>query len=129
MSKRFILAASVLLALAVSAKAQSIPPPWPYNPTLGTTPAQVLPIDTVRRRIIFQNPSATATIAFCPTGQTRAGVTFTCAVHGAGSITVLPMGSFTLDGGTPQGPALSMGAAWIGVADSANSPATLLEFE
>jgi hypothetical protein len=95
---------------------------------LSATPQQVLAIDPVRRRIIFFNPSSTATIAFCPSGITRAGVTFACSVNGAGSITLLPMGSFVLDGGTEQGPPLAMGAAWMGVATT-TAPATVFEFE
>lgn len=128
MSKRFLLAAAALLALAVSAKAQSLPPPWDYPPTLTTTSTQVLPVNPARRRILFINPSATLSIAFCPSQVTRNGATFTCAVNGAGSITLLPLASFMLDGGTPQGPALSMGSAWFGVS-TANAPATVLEFE
>ena len=89
---------------------------------------QVLPADPIRRRIIFFNPSATVTIAFCPSQVTREGATFPCAVNGAGSITLLPMASFVLDGGTPAGPPLAMGAAWFGVA-TASAPATVLEFE
>jgi hypothetical protein len=104
-------------------------PPFDYPPILSTTPVQVLAVDPARRRIVFFNPSATATIAFCPSQITRPGVTFACAVNGAGSITLLPLASFVLDGGTPQGPPLSMGAAWFGVASTANAPAALYEFE
>src|ERR1700722_19729711 len=93
--------------IAAHAQSQSLMPPFDYNPTLSTTPVQVLPLDPVRRRIVFHNPSATTLIAFCPPGVTRAGVTFTCAVNGAGSITLRPYGSYILDGGTPQGPPLS----------------------
>lgn len=125
------LAAGLLLAAGYHAafgQSQSLPPPWDYNPTLTTTPAQVLPVDPVRRRIIFFNPSPTVTIAFCPSQVTRAGATFACAVNGAGSITLLPMASFVLDGGTPAGPPLAMGAAWFGVATT-SAPATVFEFE
>jgi hypothetical protein len=108
---------------------QSLQPPWDYPPVLTTTPVQVLAPDTLRRRVIFFNPSATATIAFCPSQVTRAGATFACAVNGAGSITLLPLASFILDGGTPQGSPLQMGAAWFGVSASGNAPATLFEFE
>jgi hypothetical protein len=104
-------------------------PPFDYPPVLGTTPVQVLALDPARRRIIFFNPSATATIAFCPSQITRAGATFACAVNGPGSITLRPYGSYVLDGGTPQGPPLSMGAAWFGAASAANIPATVFEFE
>ena len=130
--KRFLLPLAALLALSVSASGQlplPLQPPFDYPPILSTTPVQVLAPDTARRRIIFANPSATATIAFCPSQITRAGATFACAVNGAGSITLLPLGSFILDGGTPQGPPLAMGAAWFGVATAANSPATIYEFE
>ena len=51
-------------------------PPFDYPPILSTTPVQVLALDPARRRIIFFNPSATATIAFCPSQITRAGATF-----------------------------------------------------
>jgi hypothetical protein len=125
--KRALLAGT-LLARSVTAKAQSLGPPWDYPPTLTATPQQVLPVDPARRRIIFANPSATATIAFCPSQVTRDGSTFACAVNGAGSITLTPLGSFVLDGGTPTGPPLAMGAAWFGVS-TASAPATIFEFE
>jgi hypothetical protein len=122
--------AALFVASAVAfAQSQSLQPPWDYNPKLSTTPVLVLPVDPVRRRIVFSNPSATASIAFCPSQVTRAGATFACAVNGAGSITLLPLGSFVLDGGTPQGPPLSMGVAWFGVASAAGVPATIMEFE
>ena len=131
MMKRALLSALALLALSVTAhgQSQSLQPPFDYNPTLSTTPQQVLPIDPARRRIIFFNPSATASIAFCPSQVTRAGVAFNCAVNGAGSITLLPLASFVLDGGTPQGPPLAMSAAWFGVANTTSAPATVYEFE
>jgi hypothetical protein len=70
---------------------QSLTPPFDYPPIMSATPTQVLPVDPLRRRIIFMNPSQTATIAFCPSQITRAGATFACAVNGAGSITLLPL--------------------------------------
>jgi hypothetical protein len=94
-------------------------PPFDYPAALSTTPVQVLPIDPLRRRIVFFNLSQTATVAFCPSQVTRAGTAFACTVNGAGSITLLPMGSFVLDGGTPQGPPLAMGSAWFGVSSAA----------
>jgi hypothetical protein len=134
--KRLLAAIGVsLVALSGVAHAQQFPlpntlnPPFDYPPILSTTPIQVLMVDPLRRRIVFFNPSATASIAFCPSQVTRPGVTFACAVNGAGSITLRPLASFVLDGGTEQGPPLSMGAAWFGVASAANAPATLMEFE
>jgi hypothetical protein len=128
---------AALLSSAVLAQQTFIPlpnrslqPPFDYNPVLITTPQQILMVDTLRRRILFFNPSATATIAFCPAGPTRAGATITCAVNGAGAITLPPLASFVLDGGTPEGPPLQMGAAWMGVSNAGGgSPATVLEFE
>ena len=98
--KRALLSALALLALSVTAfgQSRSLLPPFDYPPILTTAPQQVLPIDTARRRIIFFNPSATVSIAFCPSQVTRAGASFACAVNGAGSITLLPLGSFVLDG-------------------------------
>ena len=122
-------AIGALATMAAHAQSQSLQPPFDYPPTLTTTRTQVLPLDPARRRIIFFNPSSSASIAFCPSGVTRAGVPFTCAVNGAGSITLLPLGSFILDGGTPQGPPLAMSAAWFGVSNAAGAPATVLEFE
>jgi|ERR1700722_17717663 hypothetical protein len=126
-----LLSGIALLAVSVTAfgQSQSLQPPFDYPPTLSTTPTQVLPLDPAQRRIVFFNPSSSASIAFCPSQVTRAGVAFACAVNGAGSITLLPMGSFILDGGTPQGPPLSMGVAWFGVASAAGVPATIFEFE
>jgi hypothetical protein len=115
--------------VAAPVHAQSLGPPWDYPPILSATPQMVLPADPIGRRIIFVNPSATASIAFCPSQIARNGVAFACAVNGAGSITLLPLASFLLDGGTPQGPPLAMGAAWFGVSTAASVPATVLEFE
>ena len=131
MLTRALLSALALLALSVTAfgQSRSLLPPFDYPPTLSMTPTQVLAIDPARRRIIFFNPSATASIAFCPSQVTRTGATFACAVNGAGSITLLPMASFVLDGGTPQGPPLAMSAAWFGVANTSGTPATIMEFE
>jgi hypothetical protein len=126
------LAAFVFGALfTLDAHAQTLGPPWDYPLVLSTTPVQVLPIDPMRRRIIFVNPDPAAIIAFCPSQITRAGAAFACSVNGAGSITLLPLGSFVLDGGTVQGPPLAMGSAWFGVSNAAKtpSPATVLEFE
>jgi hypothetical protein len=51
--KRVVLSFLALLAISVTARAQSIQPPWVYPPTLTTTPVQVLPLDPIRRRIFF----------------------------------------------------------------------------
>jgi hypothetical protein len=53
--KRVLLSALALLALSVTAfgQSQSLLPPFDYNPTLGTSPVQVLTVDPIRRRIVF----------------------------------------------------------------------------
>ena len=118
------------LVLAALAPAAAQVPPYLYPAVIGTTQAQVLPQNDRRRRVIFINPNATATIAFCPAGPARnTGAAVACAVNGAGSITVLPRSSFVIDGGTLEGPPLQMGSAWNGVADTPSSNFTALEFE
>lgn len=103
--------------------------PYVFPATIGTAPASILPVNKARRRVIFFNPNPAAMIAFCPAGPARNSTAFTCAVGGAGSITVLPYSSVTIDGGTPSGPPLAMSGAWNAVADTASSKFTVLEFE
>jgi hypothetical protein len=79
-------------------------------------------------RIIFVNPCKTVSIAFCPSGVTRAGVAFTCAVNGAGSVTLLPLGSFVRWRHAARSAALDR-VAWIGVTSAAGVPATVFELE
>ena len=83
-----IAAAPVAAQFIPPAPNLNLNPPFDYPTVLSATPVQVRTIDPARRRIIFFNPSSTATIAFCPSQVTRPGVTFNCAVNGAGSITL-----------------------------------------
>jgi hypothetical protein len=65
--KRALLSFLALLALLFSAfaQSQSLQPPWDYPLGLGTTSVRVLPVDPLRWRILFFNPSQTATVAYC----------------------------------------------------------------
>jgi hypothetical protein len=49
--------------------------------------------------------------------------------NGAGSITLLPYGSITIDGGVHSGPTLFMPSPWNCISSVASSPMTILEFE
>ena len=122
------LLAALLFVFTSAAHAQQVPP-YVYPATIGTASTPILPVNSARRRIVFYNPNATAIIAFCPVGPGRNGTAITCAVNGAGSITLLPYASYTLDGGTPSGPPLAMGSAWNAIANTASSAFTVLEFE
>jgi hypothetical protein len=93
--------------------------------TVGTSPAQVLPPNTARRRIIFHNPHASATVSCCPLTK-RGGTPIACAVNGVGSITLLASDVFVLDGAGSQ-PGVPLG--WNCVSDTSATPFTTFEFE
>jgi hypothetical protein len=125
--------ASILLALclATSALAQQVPSTSPQMPfdfpaTVGTSSAMVIGQNLSRRRIEFYNPSATATVAVCPTIGRHTGFAFACTLNGAGSITLLPYGSVRIDG-TPGN--ASVPSSWNAIASGASSPLTVTEFE
>jgi flavoprotein len=122
----------VTLCFVSAAHAQQVPP-YTYPQTLGTSSVQVLPVNPARKKVIFHNPNATALIAVCPVGPTRAvgGSTalITAAINGAGCITLLPYDRVEVSGSTASGPQQSMGSAWVGIASAASSAFTVLEFE
>jgi hypothetical protein len=92
---RKLLASLLLLADTTFASAQS--PPYTFPITLSTSSVQILPVNPLRKRVIFVNPNATALVAVCPLGPARnTGVVITAVVNGAGCVTVLPYSSFTL---------------------------------
>jgi flavoprotein len=129
---RKLFASLLLLAgatFATGAAAQV--PPYVYPVTLGTSSIQVLPVNPLRKRVIFTNQSGTGLIAVCPLGPARnTGTIITAVVNGAGCVTLVPYGSFTLDNGEGSGaPPLSIPSAWVGVANAAASPLTMIEFE
>jgi hypothetical protein len=119
-----ILVALALLLLPGAAFAQT--PPYAYPITVGTSPVQVLGPDAARRRLVFSNPNATATVAVCPAVSRVNSAPITCAVNGAGSVTILPYASFTVDGVGQNGSLLS---AWNGIASAPGSALSILEFE
>lgn len=126
--KRLFLAV-VLMAAASAADAQS--PPYVYGTTIGTSPVQVLAINTARKKLFLYNPNATALIAFCPAGATRStsGTPITCAINGAGSFTLQPYTGVVIEGGLANGTRLDMSTAWNAVASAGGSAYTILESE
>ena len=123
---------TVALCLASAAFAQQVPP-YTYPQTLGTSSVTVLPVNPARKKIMFPNPNATALIAVCPIGPTRAvggsPALIVAAINGAGCLTLLPSQTQEITGGTPSGPQQAMGSAWVGIASAAGSAFTILEFE
>ena len=113
---RKLLASLLLLAGVAGTHAQV--PPYVYPVTLGTSSIQVLPVNPLRKRVIFVNPNATALVAVCPLGPARnTNVAVVAIINGAGCVTVLPYSSFTLDNGEGSGaPPLSIPSAWVGIA-------------
>lgn len=120
------------LIFGSAAHAQQVPP-FTYPQTLGTSSVTVLPVNPSRKKVIFHNPNATALIAVCPVGPTRAvgGSTslITAAINGAGCITLLPYDRVEVSGSTASGPQQSMGSAWVGIASAGGSAITIYEFE
>jgi hypothetical protein len=118
-----------LLAGAVPAVAQQTPP-YVYGPTLGTASVQILPVNPLRKRLMFVNPNATSKVAVCPLGPSRNNdVIVTAVINGAGCVTILPYSSFTVDGSTASGPTFYMPVAWVGIASAGASALTIYEFE
>jgi hypothetical protein len=122
------LAAALLFILAGPAFAQI--PPYTYPLTLGTSQVTILPANTARKKLIFQNPNATALVAVCPTGPSRSnGAAITAAINGPGCVTLLPYQSMEISGSTASGPQQQMPSAWIGIASAGGSSLTIIEFE
>jgi hypothetical protein len=90
----------------------------------------IVPANTSRKKLIFQNPNATALVAVCPVGPARiGGATITAAINGPGCLTLLPYQSIEISGSTASGPQQAMPTAWIGIASAGSSSLTILEFE
>lgn len=126
---RAYLAIALALAAAPAAAQQNTPlMPFVYPVTVGTTPIQVLPQNNARKRVLFHNPSSTATVAVCPLFRRDTSAAVVCAVGGPGSITLLPGASFQFDGVQPTGnPVIPTG--WSAVASAASSPLSVFEYE
>jgi hypothetical protein len=121
--KRILVALALLLAPSI-AFAQV--PPYDYPLTITTSPVQILGPNATRRRLVFSNPNATALIAVCPKLSRVNSAPITCAVNGAGSVTILPYASFTVDGVGQNG---SLPSSWNAIASAPGSALTILEFE
>jgi hypothetical protein len=127
--KMLITIASLFLLLLFGAPASAQSPPYVYPLTLGMSPSQVLTENPQRGMIVFHNPGATATIAFCPAGPARQnGAPFTCSVNGPGSINLLPYQSYTICCGGLNGP-VNLTSGWNGVASTGAAPGTILELQ
>jgi hypothetical protein len=118
--------ALTLALFLIPAAAFAQTPPYDYPVTLGTSQSQVLIANPARKRLVFVNPNATATIAVCPTLSRANSAPIVCTVNGPGSITILPCASFTLDGAGQNG---VLPSAWNGIASAGSSSLTILEFE
>ena len=121
--ERILVALALLLAPSI-AFAQT--PPYAYPITVGTSPVHILGPDNARRRLVFVNPNATATVAVCPAVSRINSAPITCAVNGPGSITIMPYASFTVDGVGQNG---ALPSAWNGIASAPGSALSILEFE
>jgi hypothetical protein len=123
--------AAVLLALFFAVPALAQVPPYVYPITLGASQSSILPVNTNRKKLIFQNPNATALVAVCPAGPARTGgATVTAAINGPGCLTMLPYQSIEISGSTSPGPQYDqMPSAWIGIASAGGSALTVIEFE
>jgi hypothetical protein len=127
------LAAIILaLCLTTAARAQQVPP-YVYPISLGTSSVSILPVDPLRKRVIFHNPNDTAKIAVCPVGPTRVAggsqALIVAVINGAGCITLLPYQSQEISGSTASGPQQDMRSAWVGIASAPSSAITIYEFE
>src|SRR5664280_2229769 len=117
-----ILFALALLLIPGAALAQT--PPYAYPITVSTSSVQILGPDNARRRLVFSNPNATAIVAVCPSLSRVNSAPIVCAVNGAGSVTILPYASFTLDGVGQNG---ALPSAWNGIASAPASALSILE--
>jgi hypothetical protein len=119
-----ILVALALLLIPGAALAQT--PPYAYPLTITTSPVQILGPDNARRRLVFANPNATAIVAVCPSLSRVNSAPITCAINGAGSVTILPYASFTIDGVGQNG---ALPSPWNAIASAPGSALSILEFE
>lgn len=121
--KRIALALAFLLVPA-AALAQQVP--YAYPITVGTSPVQVLSSDTARKQVTFFNPNATALIAVCPSKSRVDSSNITCAINGAGSITILPYASVPIAGVGQNG---AVPSSWNAISDTVGAHLTILEWE
>lgn len=125
--RRFLLSLVAALALSVGAFAQQAPFVW--DVTVTNSSAQAIGSNAARKRIMFFNGSASATVACAPAVSRRTGLALAAVINGAGSITLLSYGSMTIDSGVSSNPALSIPTPWNCISSVASSPLTIFEFE
>jgi hypothetical protein len=70
-----------------------------YNIAISMSSLLVLPANPVRRGLIFHNPNASLTIAVCPTTN-NLGQPVTAVINGAGTFTLVSLGTLRFDPGT-----------------------------
>jgi hypothetical protein len=132
MSMKRLAAALFFFCLSASAFAQQVPP-YVYPVTLGTSSVSIVPANTSRKKLIFHNPNATALVAVCPVGPTRAvggsASLIVAVINGPGCLTLLPYQSQEISGETASGPQQQMPSPWVGIASAGGSALTVWEFE
>ena len=132
MNMKRAVAALLFLCCAGPAFAQQ-QPPYVYPVMLGTSSVSILPANTARKKLIFHNPNATALIAVCPIGPTRAvggsASLIVAVINGPGCLTLIPYQSIEISGSTASGPQQQMPSAWVGIASAGGSALTVWEFE
>lgn len=116
----------LIATLFFATAAYAIDQPYVYPITIGTSPAQILASNAARKKLIFVNPNATALVAVCPITSRADSSSITCAIHGAGSITILPYDRVEIDGVGQNG---TIPSAWNGVSDTSSSSLTIIESE
>jgi hypothetical protein len=131
MIRALLIVAALFTSGAAHAQQQ---PPYTYPITLGTSSVTILPANPARKKLIFHNPNATAIVAVCPVGPTRAAggspALIVAAVNGAGCISILPYDRIELtNGAAASGPPLSNNSAWVGIASAPGSAFTVWEWE
>jgi hypothetical protein len=120
------------LCITSAALAQQVPP-YTYPQTIGTSSVTILAANPSRKKLVFHNPNATALVAVCPVGPTRAvggsASLIVAVINGAGCTTLLPYDCWEVSGSTASGPQQQMGSAWVGIASAPSSNLTIYEVE
>jgi hypothetical protein len=95
--------------------------PLNYALTVGTSSVQVLAANPQRKGLVFHNPHATAKIAFC-CATNNLGQALPAVMNGAGSMVLVPLGTFRVD------PEMRPVSAWNAISDTAGAALTIFEF-
>jgi hypothetical protein len=93
--------------------------PINWSLAVGLTSIRVLPVNNVRKRLMFHNPHATANIAVCCVVDQN-GNALPAAINGQGSIVLSPLTTFEVR----KHPV----SAWNAISDDAAGQLTILEF-